>query len=260
MPSRRVVLIGGAGIAAAVGADLLFGPGHTRHDAAAQRTTDPTRPGTPRDPRWVAAAVDERSVIAAYVAAAAAHPELAATLAVPLAHHRAHLAALTGAPTPAAAPTTPAAALPTPTAAVAAARRSTLLTLRAREAALSAARSGEVPGDLSGGRVLASIAACDAVHVDLLDAALAALPAPAAPSTSTHPAVTTSAPPTATGTPTPTPTPTPTRSPSPSPSRRTTPPSRSSAPTPPTTTPTSPTTSTTSPTSTPTSPNSSSAP
>ncbi|HEX7354403.1 MAG TPA: hypothetical protein VF288_06165 [Mycobacteriales bacterium] len=185
MPSRRAVVVGLSAATAVAAGELALGlrGGH-------RGTPAPAKPsGTvPSDPQWRAAAGDERALIETYESTTRAHPALAATLALPLAHHRAHLAALTGAGASSTSvpPTTTSSGPPPDTASVAD-HRATLGALQARETAAAAQRSAAAvrdPGD--GGTLLARIAAAEAVHVDYLAAAITAI-RPPAPTTSAGP-------------------------------------------------------------------------
>ncbi len=182
MVGRRTVLLGAAAITAALALDLT----HDDH-----RSTPPATPTPPApDPLLAAATADEQALIEAYEGALRAHPALSAALALPLAHHRVHLAALgsaaeaaaghgsagrgpavgRAASPPLSVPSTVPATAPVPTAdaAEAAAQRATLAALRSRELAAAGARSAAAVADLPHGGLLASVAAAEAVHADLL--------------------------------------------------------------------------------------------
>lgn len=177
VPSRRAVIVGLSGATAAVLADLAFGLRGHEHGAPKDGGTPTAAP--PTDPAWRSAADDEQSLIDAYETATRAHPALAATLALPLAHHRVHLAALTrtsGAST---------AVLPTTTASGAAAdagtateHRDTLRALMAREDTAAGHRTAAAVEDQGGGQLLARIAASEAVHADYLGMAINAIKPP----------------------------------------------------------------------------------
>ena len=181
MPSRRVVLVGLSGLTAAVVADLaLGGPGSGR--GSPHRVPHAPAPSRPPDASEQAAATDERSLIAAYEQAVRTHPGLAATLALPLAHHRVHLAALTRTAAPVtAAPATTSASGPPPGPATVLVRRAALEALQAQEQAAAARRTAAATADLAGGALLAQIGASEAVHADYLGAAITALAPPAPP-------------------------------------------------------------------------------
>jgi hypothetical protein len=268
---RRAVLVGAAAVSTAVAADLVF-----THNSSGHARLTPAPHATPSsDPTMRAAAQTEQRLIAAYTASIRAHPGLAGVLAVPLAHHRAHLAAF--GQTPSAAPTTngllagplTAAAAGAPRAgphppvcpgcaAPPAAQRAALQTLVGQESAASRSYAAAAVSDLAHGGLLASVSAAEAVHADLLTTAIASVHATVVPSTPT-PTPTPTHTPTAMPTvrPTPTPTPSHTVRHTPAPTRSTTAPptTHSSAPAPtsskpPTTTTSAPPTATTSPAST----------
>jgi hypothetical protein len=249
---RRAVLVGAAAVSTAVAADLVF-----THNSSGHARLTPAPHATPSsDPTMRAAAQTEQRLIAAYTASIRAHPGLAGVLAVPLAHHRAHLAAF--GQTPSAAPTTNGLLAGPLTAAAAAAQRAALQTLVGQESAASRSYAAAAVSDLAHGGLLASVSAAEAVHADLLTTAIASVHATVVPSTPT-PTPTPTHTPTAMPTvrPTPTPTPSHTVRHTPAPTRSTTAPptTHSSAPAPtsskpPTTTTSAPPTATTSPAST----------
>lgn len=184
------MIVGLAAATAAVGGDLAFGlRGHHHPPPPAGAPTG----AAPADASWRAAAADEQTLIDAYETATRDHPSLAATLALPLSHHRAHLAALTRAPAPSTSvPPTTTSSGPPPDAASVAARRDALAALRGREAAAAGRRSVAAVQDLGGGTLLARIAAAEAVHADYLAAAITDLQPPA-PRTSAAPPLSTAA-------------------------------------------------------------------
>lgn len=187
VPSRRTLIVGLAGATAAVVADLALGG--LGHDGPAPKPTGTPPLPPPSDPSWRSAAGDERALIAAYETAGRTDPALAPTLALPLAHHRTHLAALTRvAASSTSVPPTTTSSGPAPGAATVATRRAALGSLRARETAAATRRSTAAVGDVSGGALLAQIAAAEAVHADYLAAAIAAIRPPAPSSTSSAPA------------------------------------------------------------------------
>ncbi|MEU4732130.1 hypothetical protein [Streptomyces sp. NPDC023588] len=162
-PSRRSLLTGAAG---AVGAALLTG---CSDDRPAGRDT-----GIPLERRMREAAVrDSARLLERYDATAAAHPALAGRLAPLRAAVAAHTAALS--PTPAGSPS-PAASVAAGAAAPAASGEpvppvaaEALTALADAERSLSEARTIDLagaPGELA--RMLASVAACGAVHAHLL--------------------------------------------------------------------------------------------
>ncbi|MGR4884190.1 hypothetical protein ACIPUC_32925 [Streptomyces sp. LARHCF249] len=167
-PSRRSLLTGAAG---AAGAALLTGcsdTGSTGMDI-----------GIPLERRMREAAVRESTrLLERYDATAAAHPALAARLAPLRAAVAAHAAALAltpsdaGSPSASASPSggTGAAAAPAPSAEPVPPKPADALTALAdAERGLSEARTIDLagaPGELA--RMLASVAACGAVHAYLL--------------------------------------------------------------------------------------------
>ncbi|MGW7458598.1 hypothetical protein [Streptomyces sp. NPDC054797] len=162
-PSRRSLLTGAAG---AVGAALLTG---CSDDRPAGGDT-----GIPLERRMREAAVrDSARLLERYDATAAAHPALAGRLAPLRAAVAAHTAALS--PTPAGSPS-PAASVAAGAAAPAASGEpvppvaaEALTALADAERSLSEARTIDLagaPGELA--RMLASVAACGAVHAHLL--------------------------------------------------------------------------------------------
>lgn len=175
MVGRRGVLLGATGVGAAVGADLLLrrGSGH-RHRPVVTPPPAPTA-----DPALTAAASVERRLVEAYEQALGAHPALAPVLSVPLAQHRAHLAAFGG---PSATPSQPPPAAPGPiTEQQAAVQRTALRTLTARERSAAASYASAAVSDLAHGGLLASVSAAESVHVEELVAAAAAIVATAPP-------------------------------------------------------------------------------
>lgn len=121
-------------------------------------------------PRPNAAVAGERHLLAAYTAVLAHHPGLSDVLALPLAHHRVHAKALgPDAPPPPATPVFPVSPDP----------REALGTLLALEQQAADSRDAEAVSDPRDGGLLAAIGACEAVHVDLLMAALPSVNAPA---------------------------------------------------------------------------------
>ncbi|HVV30905.1 MAG TPA: hypothetical protein VHC41_08485 [Mycobacteriales bacterium] len=160
-PTRRAVLGGGL----ALGGTLLLGGcgGHDHKQARPSPT--PTR----RSAALATAVMAERELLAAYAATLRRHPDLSAALAVPLDHHRAHLRALGAAP----------AATTGPTTAVPADARTAVQSLIALEQKVSAARVGQAIAAVADGSLLAALAAAEAVHADLLTAALVSVAPPA---------------------------------------------------------------------------------
>jgi hypothetical protein len=160
-------------------------PGPDGSDGSAESPTGrPGRPPRPTDaPTLEAESADtERRLLAAYDAVLARHPELAARLATPRAHHEEHLDAL-GAATTEAATTTP--EVPRrPAAALALLEQ---LEARAGRAAQRAAVAAE---DATLAGLLASIGAAEAGHAE----ALRADPAPATWAPQSGPRVPTPAP------------------------------------------------------------------
>ncbi|HEV7209695.1 MAG TPA: hypothetical protein VGN54_13290, partial [Mycobacteriales bacterium] len=110
-----------------------------------------------------AAIAGETRLLAAYGAVLQRHPELAAVLAVPLAHHRIHARALglSRLPTPG-----------TPGPPVSTDAREAVRSLLVLEQQSADSRAAEAVSDLVNGSLLAAIGAADAVHADLLSAAL----------------------------------------------------------------------------------------
>jgi hypothetical protein len=159
-PSRRCVLAGGGLllVAACTGSpSVVRPPPLTSDQRLAQRVT-----------------VEIRSLVAAYTATIAAHPATAKALGPLAAEHRAHLAALvtllpapaTSTPTPSPSAstspsTTPPAVAPSPAAALA-----DLATAERSAAARRSQQAGRAGPELA--RLLASIAACEAVHAVLV--------------------------------------------------------------------------------------------
>jgi len=130
-------------------------------------------------PRPNAAVAGERHLLAAYTAVLAHHPGLSDVLALPLAHHRVHAKALgPDAPPPPATPVFPVSPDP----------REALGTLLALEQQAADSRGAEAVSDPRDGGLLAAIGACEAVHVDLLMAALPSVNAPAPGMVSSPPA------------------------------------------------------------------------
>ncbi|MFB7177124.1 hypothetical protein ACFCYI_05405 [Streptomyces sp. NPDC056257] len=164
-PSRRSLLAGAAGVA---GAALLTGCSDDRPAAGES--------GIPLERRMREAAVrDSARLLERYDATAAAHPALAARLAPLRAAVAAHSAAL--APAPAGSPSPSAsrsggtgAAAPAPGGEPVSPKPAEALTALAdAERSLSEARTIDLagaPGELA--RMLASVAACGAVHAYLL--------------------------------------------------------------------------------------------
>jgi hypothetical protein len=158
LPSRRGVLVGGAAL-------LLTG---------CTSSGDPaTPPGPTLDERLAARAADEiRTLAATYTATIARHPATRSELSTLAAEHDLHIAALgpfappaasprTGSPTPSA---TPPPALPVPSSQAAA--RAALAS--AEHAAARRRRSQTRRAGAELARLLASVAACEAVHAALL--------------------------------------------------------------------------------------------
>lgn len=171
-PTRRSLL---AGAGAAILATTLAACGHHRHGGATSGRRPPASqpPLSTAAPAVLSAAISaEQTLIGAYAATLRRHPQLVALLAVPLDHHRAHAEALGGRALPAAPPaasaTVPLAVPLDPSAA--------LRALLARESAAARDRRTEAVADRQHGGLLASVAAAEAVHVDLLTAALARRP------------------------------------------------------------------------------------
>ncbi|WP_030767351.1 hypothetical protein [Streptomyces sp. NRRL F-2664] len=173
-PSRRSLLAGAAGAAGAV---LLTGCTDDRSAGA-----DPT---ISVERRMREAAVrDSARLLERYDATAAAHPDLAARLGPLRAAVAAHAAALSpsaasGAPSPAGSPSggTGAAAPAASGEPVPAKAAEALTALADAERSLSEARTIDLagaPGELA--RMLASLAACGAVHVYLLTSTPGATP------------------------------------------------------------------------------------
>ena len=163
-PTRRAVLLTAGGAA-------LVATGWAVSGCDASPSTRPSpAPGSQhsRDPvteaQRQAAIADEHALIAAYQATGLRHPTLHALLAIPLAHHAAHLKALganaTVSPSPQASPS------------VAAVPSDALLAVRslaAQEQAVSRRRRAAcatATGDWAG--LLGSIGACEAGHATLL--------------------------------------------------------------------------------------------
>ena len=169
-PSRRAVLL-----TAVAGGWLLGGC-----DSSGPPAPGPASPSTsPPDPRQraeqavrEAAVTDEHALIARYRATRAAHPALAALLAVPLAQHEVHLRAL-GAP-PASTPRPSGTPGPSGTLSGPAVPSDPATAVRAlatmERAAARRRRDGcaTATGTLAG--LLGSIGACEAGHAVLLDA------------------------------------------------------------------------------------------
>ena len=126
-----------------------------------QHSPDPVTEGQRRD-----AIDDERALIAAYQETSRLHPNLNAILAIPLAHHSAHLKALGAPSTVSASPTAPASGQTwTPPADPLLAVRS----LAAKEQAVARNRRSAcatATGQWAG--LLGSIGACEAGHAALL--------------------------------------------------------------------------------------------
>ncbi|MGW7452901.1 hypothetical protein [Streptomyces sp. NPDC054787] len=162
-PSRRSLLTGAAG---AVGAALLTG---CSDDRPAGGDT-----GIPLERRMREAAVrDSARLLERYDATAAAHPALAGRLAPLRAAVAAHTAALSltpaGSPSPAASVAAGAAAPAASGEPVPPVAAEALTALADAERSLSEARTIDLagaPGELA--RMLASVAACGAVHAHLL--------------------------------------------------------------------------------------------
>lgn len=189
VPSRRAVIVGMTGATAAVLADLAFGL--RGHHQGGHRAVGPSTGGPPADAFWQSAARDEQALLDAYEAAGHADPTLAATLALPLAHHRMHLAALsrtTASSTAVPSPTTSTGAAPD--AASVTARRARLRALMAQETRAADRHRAAAVKDLAGGALLAQIAAADAVHADYLAAAITSIQPPAPTSSSPRPLAT----------------------------------------------------------------------
>ncbi|MFC9814588.1 hypothetical protein ACFVJM_21225 [Streptomyces virginiae] len=172
-PSRRSLLAGAAG---AAGAALLTGCTDDRSAAS--------DPAISLERRMREAAVrDSARLLERYDATASAHPDLAARLAPLRAAVAAHTAALSpaasGSPSPAASPSggTGAAAPSASGEPVPAKPAEALTALADAERSLSEARTIDLagaPGELA--RMLASVAACGAVHVYLLTSTPGAKP------------------------------------------------------------------------------------
>lgn len=163
-PTRRAVLLTASGAAL-----VATGWALAACDASPSAQPSPS-PGSlhSRDPLTQAqrrgAIADEYALIAAYQATGQRHPTLHAILAIPLAHHAAHLKALgtsaAGTPAPQASPSTAA----VPSDALLAVR-----SLAAQEQAVSRRRRAAcatATGDWAG--LLGSIGACEAGHATLL--------------------------------------------------------------------------------------------
>ncbi|OLZ59035.1 hypothetical protein AVW11_27420 [Streptomyces amritsarensis] len=172
-PSRRSLLVGAAG---AAGAALLTGCTDGRPADA-----DPVI-SLERRMREAAVGASAR-LLERYDATAAAHPDLAARLAPLRAAVAAHTAALSpaapGTPSPSASPSggTGAAAPAASGEPVPAQPAEALTALADAERSLSEARTIDLagaPGELA--RLLASVAACGAVHVHLLTSTPGATP------------------------------------------------------------------------------------
>ena len=170
-PTRRQLL--GGGIGALAGYALVAcggGKAAQRPSGSTATTTPPSGQVGPvtRTAQVTAAITNEQQLLGTYDAALARHPELASALAVPRAHHRAHLLALGAQPDsgPAAAsiPADPAAAL------------NVLIGL---EGSAVGQRQAAAVADLRNGSLLASIAGAESVHADLLTNALASVSSPA---------------------------------------------------------------------------------
>ncbi|MEU7062955.1 hypothetical protein ACIGQE_04730 [Streptomyces sp. NPDC053429] len=170
-PSRRSVLAGAAG---AAGAALLTG-------CTGESGANPEDNGIPLERRMRESAVrDTERLLERYDATTAAHPDLAGRLAplrAAVAAHRGALAVPGSAPPagaggPSASPSgsAPSAGSPAPRSAPVPATAAEALTeLAATERSLSEARTialAGAPGELA--RLLASVAACGAVHAYLL--------------------------------------------------------------------------------------------
>lgn len=160
-PSRRALLTGVLG----GGAAILSGCGgrSAGHPAAASST------GTARSTQGALpqARAAERALLRAYAATVRRHPALQPLLAVPIAHHRVHAAALD-----ISAPTTG------PESNVPADPRAALRALIDLESSTSRQRADEAVTDRDHGSLLAALAAAEAVHVDLLAAALPTVGSP----------------------------------------------------------------------------------
>lgn len=110
------------------------------------------------------AIADEHALIAAYQATGQRHSTLHAILAIPLAHHAAHLKALGASST-----VTPSAQTSTPSAAVPSDALLALRNLAAQEQAVARKRRADcatATGEWAG--LLGSIGACEAGHATLL--------------------------------------------------------------------------------------------
>ena len=169
-PTRRQLL--GGGIGAVAGYALVACGGHPAHHPSGSAAT--TAPGTTmpgqtgpvtRTAQVNAAITNEQQLLGTYEAALARHPGLASALALPRAHHRAHLLALGAQPDPgpavASIPADPAAAI---------------RVLIGLEGAAAVQRRTAAVTDVRNGSLLASIAGAESVHSDLLTTALTSIP------------------------------------------------------------------------------------
>ncbi len=157
---RRTVLgLAGAGAGAlAAGCTGTGGPGAT-----------PTPTVAPPPDPLLAELADERRLVALYAATAARHPALAERLRGPAADHADHVEALTRALDDAGSPAPTGPASSAAPRAVPASPAAALAGLRAAERAAAAARGAAAltaPGHRAG--LLASVAACEASHQQVL--------------------------------------------------------------------------------------------
>jgi hypothetical protein len=171
-PTRRQLLGGGIGALASYALVACDGGNTARHPSGSAGTTAPgtTAPGqtgpVTRTAQITAAITNEQQLLGTYEAALARHPGLASALALPRAHHRAHLLALGAQPDPgpavASIPADPAAAI---------------RVLVGLEGAAAGQRQAGAVADVRNGSLLASIAGAESVHTDLLTTALASVSA-----------------------------------------------------------------------------------
>jgi hypothetical protein len=162
-PSRRHVLRGGVGLAVGY---LLAGCGRHGSSGLPSPLPSSSSPAPPLSGAGRDAIGSERALLGAYEAVLARFPNLAASLALPQAHHRAHLLALGDQPTSTTSPIV-----------VPVDARAAVEALIGLELAAAAQRQGAAVGDPNYGSLLASIAGAEAVHVDLLTYALPAIKA-----------------------------------------------------------------------------------
>lgn len=173
-PSRRAVLRVAGGAAVLTSGWALAGcdsSPSTRPSPApgSLRSPDPVRQAQSR-----AAIADENALIAAYEATAQRHPTLQAILAIPLAHHAAHLHALGATPSATQSASAASSSSATPSAMSSSVPSDAVLALRslaAQEQAVARRRRtacATASGAWAG--LLGSLGACEAGHAALLSA------------------------------------------------------------------------------------------